>query len=63
MDVALLRSFLRLTMRVSRRVRRYDTVALLDEFAGMLRAETDYNVEAENMDVVRTAPSRTTTSS
>ncbi len=55
MDVALLRSFLKFAMRVSRSVRRYDPVALLDEFAEMLRAETDYNVEAENMNAVRRA--------
>lgn len=54
-DVALLRSFLKFAMRVSRSVRRYDPVALLDEFAEMLRAETDYNVEAENMNAVRRA--------
>ena len=55
MDLALLRSFLQFAMRVSRSVRRYDPVALLDEFAAMLRAETDYNVEAENMNAVRRA--------
>jgi ubiquinone biosynthesis protein len=42
-------------MRVSRSVRTYDPVALLDEFAEMLRAETDYCIEAENMNAVRRA--------
>ena len=54
-DVALLRSLLRVSMRLSRSVRTYDPVALLDEFAGMLRAETDYSLEAQNMDAVRQA--------
>jgi len=54
-DLALLRSLLRLAMRVSRTVRTYDPAALLDEFADMLRGETDYKIEAENMNVVRRA--------
>jgi ubiquinone biosynthesis protein len=54
-DVALLRSLLRVAMRVSRSVRTYDPVAILDEFAEMLRAETDYSIEAENMNAVRRA--------
>jgi ubiquinone biosynthesis protein len=54
-DVALLRSLLSVAMRVSRSVRTYDPVALLDEFAEMLRAETDYSIEAENMNAVRRA--------
>jgi ubiquinone biosynthesis protein len=50
-DVALLRSLLRFAMRVSRTARTYDPVAILDEFAIMLHAETDYNIEAENISV------------
>jgi ubiquinone biosynthesis protein len=40
-------------MRVSRTARTYDPVALLDEFSAMLRAETDYVREAENIEIVR----------
>lgn len=54
-DISLLRILLRSLMRVSRTARAYDPVALLDEFAGMLRAETDYSLEAENIEVVRRA--------
>jgi ubiquinone biosynthesis protein len=54
-DISLLRAFLQFVMRVSRTVRTYDPVALLDEFAAMLRAETDYNLEAENIEVVSRA--------
>jgi ubiquinone biosynthesis protein len=54
-DVELLRSLLSVSMRVSRFVRTYDPVALLDEFAGMLRAESDYSIEAANMNAVRRA--------
>jgi ubiquinone biosynthesis protein len=54
-DLALLRSLLSASMRVSRSVRTYDPVALLDEYAAMLRAETDYRIEAENINAVRRA--------
>jgi ubiquinone biosynthesis protein len=52
-DVSLLRIVLQFAMRVSRTARTYDPVALLDEFAAMLRAETDYRLEVENIEVVR----------
>lgn len=39
--------------RLSRRVRRYDPAAVLDEFSRMLRAETDYVTEAANIEAVR----------
>jgi ubiquinone biosynthesis protein len=51
-DIALLRALLRVAMLLSRRARAYDAITLLDEFAAMLRAETDYTIEAENIDVI-----------
>ena len=48
-DLALLGVLARTTARVSRTARAYDPVALVDEFAAMLRAETDYATEADNM--------------
>jgi predicted unusual protein kinase regulating ubiquinone biosynthesis (AarF/ABC1/UbiB family) len=44
-DLALLRSLLSLATRVSRRVRTYDPAALLEEFADMLRGETDTTLQ------------------
>ena len=55
LDLALLRSLLSLAMRMFRPVRTYDPVSLLGEFAEMLRGETDYKIEAENMNAVRRA--------
>jgi len=54
-DISLLRIVLQFAMHVSRTARTYDPVALLGEFAAMLRAETDYRLEAENIEVVRRA--------
>ena len=34
-------------------VRAYDPVTILDEFAALLRAETDFTTEAENLEAVR----------
>jgi ubiquinone biosynthesis protein len=52
-DLALLRVLARMTARLSRTARAYDPVALVDEFAAMLRAETDYATEADNMEALR----------
>jgi ubiquinone biosynthesis protein len=52
-DVWLLRKLLRLVACLSSRVRAYDPVAILDEFAVLLRAETDFTAEAGNLDAVR----------
>jgi ubiquinone biosynthesis protein len=38
---------------LSSRVRAYDPVAILDEFAALLRAETDFVTEASNIEAVR----------
>jgi ubiquinone biosynthesis protein len=53
-DILLLRAVLRFAMHLPH-ARTYDPVALLDEFAAMLRAETDYGLEAENIEVVTRA--------
>jgi ubiquinone biosynthesis protein len=50
-DMALLRAFSRL-LRLSRRVREYDPAGLVDEFANMLRAETDFTLEAKNIEAI-----------
>lgn len=54
LDVALLRAFTRL-VSLSRRVREHDAVGLVDEFASLLWAETDYTLEAENIEAIRGA--------
>jgi ubiquinone biosynthesis protein len=51
-DIAVLVTLTRLT-RMSRRVRRYDPAAVMDEFSRLLRAETDYRAEANNIEAVR----------
>ena len=51
-DIWLLRNFARLVARLSSRVRAYDPVAILDEFAALLRAETDFITEASNIEAV-----------
>jgi ubiquinone biosynthesis protein len=48
-DFWLLRNFARLVARLSSRVRAYDPVAILDEFAVLVRAETDFTAEAGNL--------------
>jgi ubiquinone biosynthesis protein len=52
-DVWLLRKLARLVACLSSRVRAYDPVAILDEFAALLRAETDFIAEAGNLEAVR----------
>jgi ubiquinone biosynthesis protein len=52
-DFWLLRRLARLVARLSSRVRAYDPVAILDEFASLLRAETDFTTEAGNLEAVR----------
>ena len=52
-DVWLLRKLARLVARLSSRVRAYDPVAILDEFATLLRVETDFISEADNIEAVR----------
>ncbi len=52
-DVWLLRKLARLVASVSSRIRAYDPVAILDEFAALLRAETNFITEASNIEVVR----------
>ena len=52
-DVWLLRTLARLVASLSSRVRAYDPVAILDEFAALLRAETDFITEAGNIEAVR----------
>jgi ubiquinone biosynthesis protein len=51
-DVWLLRKLARLVAFLSLRVRAYDPVAILDEFATLLRAETDFITEAGNLEAV-----------
>ncbi|MGO9836343.1 MAG: ABC1 kinase family protein, partial [Polyangiaceae bacterium] len=50
--VWLLRKLARLVAGLSSRVRPYDPVAILDEFAVLLRAETDFVTEASNLEAV-----------
>lgn len=52
-DFWLLRKFARLIARLSSRIRAYDPVAILDEFVVLLRAETDFIAEADNLEAVR----------
>jgi ubiquinone biosynthesis protein len=52
-DFWLLRRLARLVARLSFRVRAYEPVAILDEFAAMLLAETDFTTEADNLEAVR----------
>ena len=51
-DVWTLRTLARLVARLSSRVRAYDPVGILDEFATLLRAETDFIAEASNLEAV-----------
>ena len=51
-DVWLLRRLARLVAFLSSRVRAYDPVAILDEFAALLFAETDFTTEAGNLEAV-----------
>jgi ubiquinone biosynthesis protein len=44
---------LRPLARLSSRIRAYDPVTILNEFATLLRAETDFTTEAENLEAVR----------
>ena len=52
-DIWLLRKLARLLAQLSARVRSYDPVAILDDFATLLRAETDFHAEASNIESVR----------
>jgi ubiquinone biosynthesis protein len=52
-DFWLLRKLVRLVARLSSRIRAYDPVAILDEFAALLLAETDFITEAANLESVR----------
>ena len=51
-DIRLLRLVFRSATFVSSRARAYDPVALLDEFADLLRAETNFVNEASSLDVI-----------
>jgi ubiquinone biosynthesis protein len=51
-DLGVLAALTRLA-RLSRRLRRYDPMALVDEFSRLLRAETDFTTEAGNIEAVR----------
>jgi ubiquinone biosynthesis protein len=52
-DFWLLRNLTRLVAHLSARLRAYDPVAILDEFAALLGAETDFTTEAGNLEAVR----------
>jgi ubiquinone biosynthesis protein len=52
-DLWVVHKIARLVAWVSSRVRAYDPVAILDEFAAMLRGETDFVTEASNIEAVR----------
>jgi ubiquinone biosynthesis protein len=52
-DFWLLRKLARLVARLSSRARAYEPVAILDEFAALLVAETDFTTEAINLEAVR----------
>jgi ubiquinone biosynthesis protein len=52
-DFWLLDKFARLVARLSSRVRAYDPVAIVNEFAVLLRAETNFATEAGNLEAVR----------
>jgi ubiquinone biosynthesis protein len=51
-DVWVLRKAARLVAYLSRRVRAYDPLAIIDEFATVLRAESDFIAEAGNLEAV-----------
>jgi ubiquinone biosynthesis protein len=51
-DITILAAVTRLA-RHSRTIRRYEPTALLDEFSRLLRAETDFETEAGNIEAVR----------
>jgi ubiquinone biosynthesis protein len=50
-DIRVLAALARLA-RLSRTIRRYEPTALLDEFSRLLRAETDFETEASNIEAV-----------
>jgi ubiquinone biosynthesis protein len=52
-DLSVLRKMVQLAAALSSWVRAYDPVSILDEFAELLRKETDFLLEAENLQVVR----------
>ena len=52
-DFWVLDKFARLVARLSSRVRAYDPVAIVNEFAVLLRAETNFTTEADNLEAVR----------
>src|ERR1700722_12337742 len=52
-DFWVLDKFARLVARLSSRIRAYDPVAILNEFAVFLRAETNFKAEADNLEAVR----------
>jgi ubiquinone biosynthesis protein len=52
-DLAVLSALSRLAARLSRRARAYDPVGLLGQFGTVLQSETDYTVEAGNVEAVR----------
>lgn len=54
-DLALLRKIARVITWLSARARSYDLVRMVDEFATMLRAETDFTIEAGNIDAIHRA--------
>jgi ubiquinone biosynthesis protein len=51
-DFWFLRKLARLVALLSSRIRAYDPVEILDEFAVMVRAETDFTAEAANLEAV-----------
>jgi ubiquinone biosynthesis protein len=51
-DITVLAALTRLA-RLSRRIRRYDPMAVVDQFSKLLRAETDFTTEAKNIEAVR----------
>jgi ubiquinone biosynthesis protein len=51
-DFWLLRKCVRFVALLSSRMRAYDPVAILDEFAVLVHAETDFTAEANNLEVV-----------
>ena len=51
-DLALIGHISHLAQRLSRRLHAYDLVGLLEQFAAMLRAETNYATEANNIAVI-----------
>ena len=51
-DLALLRKMSRVITWLSARARAYDLVRMVDEFATMLRAETNFTIEAGNIDAI-----------